>query len=257
MARDSNSFPRSGSRPGRRRRLNADDEVGQRRLDQDPIGETHRGLDDDRRDDVRQCGPRGCRCAVDEGADFHSFTYAKYGRAVLEQPGQFAWQVFDAKVLHLLRPEYSIARVTKARAQTLEELAAKLEDVNPEGFLRTVRAFNAAVRAEVPFDPYTRDGRGTVGLEPAKSNWANAIDQPPFEAYATTCGITFTFGGLRVDADAQVLDHDAAKIAGLYAAGEMVGGIFYFNYPSGAGLVSGAVFGRLAGASAARRPDGI
>src|SRR5213593_2104842 len=189
---------------------------------------------------------------VDEGADFHSFTYAKYGRAVLEQPGQFAWQVFDAKVLHLLRPEYGIHRVTKVRAQTLEELAAKLEDVNAEGFLRTVRAFNKAVRAEVPFDPYTRDGRGTVGLEPTKSNWANAIDQPPFEAYATTCGITFTFGGLRVDSDAQVLDHDTAKIAGLYAAGEMVGGIFYFNYPSGAGLVSGAVFGRLAGASAAR-----
>jgi tricarballylate dehydrogenase len=189
---------------------------------------------------------------VDEGADFHSFTYAKYGRAVLEQPGQFAWQVFDAKVLHLLRPEYGIQRVTKVRAQTLEELAAKLEDVNAEGFLRTVRAFNAAVRSDVPFDPYTRDGRGTVGLEPAKSNWANPIDQPPFEAYATTCGITFTFGGLRVDSDAQVLDHDAAKIAGLYAAGEMVGGIFYFNYPSGAGLVSGAVFGRLAGASAAQ-----
>src|SRR6266446_302355 len=189
---------------------------------------------------------------VDEGADFHSFTYAKYGRAVLEQPGQFAWQVFDAKVLHLLRPEYGIQRVTKVRAQTLEELAGKLEDVNAECFLRTVRAFNAAVRADVPFDPYTKDGRGTVGLEPAKSNWANALDQPPFEAYATTCGITFTFGGLRVDAEAQVLDHDAAKIAGLYAAGEMVGGIFYFNYPSGAGLVSGAVFGRLAGASAAR-----
>src|SRR6266581_4720795 len=190
---------------------------------------------------------------VDEGADFHSFTYAKYGRAVLEQPGQFAWQVFDAKVLHLLRPEYGIQRVTKVRAQTLEELAAKLEDVNAEGFLRTVRAFNAAVRSDVPFDPYTRDGRGTVGLEPAKSNWANPIDQPPFEAYATTCGITFTFGCLRVNADAQVLDHDAAKIAGLYTAGEMVGGIFYFNYPSGAGLVSGAVFGRLAGASAAER----
>src|SRR5204863_7108891 len=157
---------------------------------------------------------------VDEGADFHSFTYAKYGRAVLEQPGQFAWQVFDSKVLHLLRPEYGISRVTKVRAQTLEELAGKLEDVNPEGFLRTVRAFNAAIKGDVPFDPYTRDGRGTVGLEPQKTNWANAIDQPPFEAYATTCGITFTFGGLRVDTDARVLDHDAARIPGLYAAGE-------------------------------------
>ena len=99
--------------------------------------------------------------------------------------------------------------------------------------------------------PAHEGGRETVGLESAKSNRANPIDQPPFEAYATTRGITFTFDGLRVDGDAQVLDHDAAKIAGLYAAGEMVGGIFYFNYPSGAGLVSGAVFGRLAGASAA------
>ena len=95
------------------------------------------------------------------GADFHSFTYAKYGRAVLEQPGQFSWQVFEAKVLHLLRPEYDIARVTKVRAQTLEELAAKLEDVNAEGFLRTVRAFNAAVRGDVPFDPYSRPSRRT------------------------------------------------------------------------------------------------
>jgi hypothetical protein len=76
---------------------------------------------------------------VDEDADFHSFTYAKYGRAVLEQPRQFAWQVFDAKVLRLLSPEYGIHRVTKLRAQTLEELAAQLEDVNAEGFLRTVR----------------------------------------------------------------------------------------------------------------------
>ena len=54
-----------------------------------------------------------------------------------------------------------------------------------------------------------------------------------------------------------MLDHDAAKIGGLYAAGEMVGGICYFNYPSGAGLVSRAVFGRLAGASAARSRGGI
>src|SRR6202008_906340 len=154
-----------------------------------------------------------------------------------------------------------ISRVTKVRAQTLEELAGKLEDVNPEGFLRTVRAFNAAVRTDVPFAPYVRDGRAPAGLEPVKTNWANALDEPPFEAYATTCGITFTFGGLRVDpASGQVLDLIRQPIAGLYAAGEMVGGLFYFNYPSGTGLVSGAVFGRLAGASAAAfslSPEGL
>jgi tricarballylate dehydrogenase len=190
---------------------------------------------------------------VDEGADFHSFTYAKYGAEVLRQPGQFAWQVFDAKVKHLLRPEYRIRRVTKVTADTLEELAAKLEGVDPEGFLETVREFNAAVRREVPFDHTVKDGRSTVGIEPPKSNWANPLDTPPFEAYATTCGITFTFGGLRIrHENAQVLDVTLQPIPGLYCAGEMVGGLFYFNYPSGTGLVSGAVFGRIAGGAAGR-----
>jgi tricarballylate dehydrogenase len=189
---------------------------------------------------------------VDEGADFRNYTYAKYGRAVLEQPGQFAWQVFDRKVAHLLRDEYRIKRVTKVSAATLEELARKLEDVDAHGFLEEVRAYNAAVRVEVPFNPNVKDGRATRGLTIDKSNWANTIDTPPFEAYAITCGITFTFGGLRIGADCGVINTDGAPIRGLYAAGELVGGLFYFNYPGGTGLMSGSVFGRIAGTSAGR-----
>ncbi|HET8610358.1 MAG TPA: FAD-dependent tricarballylate dehydrogenase TcuA [Burkholderiales bacterium] len=188
---------------------------------------------------------------VDEGADFHSFTYAKYGAEVLRQPGQFAWQVFDSKVTDLLRPEYRMKYATKVTADTLEALAQKLEGVNAERFLRTVREYNAAVRTDVPFNHVIRDSKCTHGVEPPKSNWANAIDTPPFSAYATTCGITFTFGGVRIAPDAQVLDVTGNPIPGLYAAGEMVGGLFYFNYASGTGLVSGAVFGRIAGAAAA------
>jgi len=188
---------------------------------------------------------------VDEGADFHSFTYAKYGGEVLKQPGQFAWQVFDAKVTKLLRSEYRIKRITKVSANTLEELASKLEGVDPVAFLATVRAYNAAVQAEVPFDHTVKDGRGTVGITPPKTNWAQTLDTAPFDAYATTCGITFTFGGLRIDPDnGQVVDVHFNPIEGLYCAGEMVGGLFYFNYPSGTGLVSGAVFGRIAGRGA-------
>jgi tricarballylate dehydrogenase len=187
---------------------------------------------------------------VDEGADFRNYTYAKYGRVILAQPGQFAWQVFDAKVLHLLRDEYRIRRVTKVRADTLEELAGKLEGVNAERALETVAAYNGAVRQDVPFNPNVKDGRGTAGLAVAKSNWANTIDQPPFEAYAVTCGITFTFGGIKIDTGARVISTDGEPIPGLYAAGEMVGGLFYFNYPGGTGLMNGAVFGRIAGASA-------
>jgi tricarballylate dehydrogenase len=189
---------------------------------------------------------------VDEGWDFHSFTYAKYGGEVLKQPGQFAWQVFDSKVSKLLRSEYRIKLMTKVSANTLEELAPKLEGVNPEGFLKTVREYNSAVRKDVPFDHTVKDGKGTVGIEPPKSNWAQPLDTPPFDAYATTCGITFTFGGLRIDRETgQVLNVHLHKIPGLYCAGEMVGGLFYFNYPSGTGLVSGTVFGRIAGRGAA------
>jgi tricarballylate dehydrogenase len=142
-------------------------------------------------------------------------------------------------------------QMTKATAASLEALAPKLEGVNPTAFLETVRAFNEAVMDEVPFQHAVKDGKGTRGLEPAKSNWAQKLDTPPFEAYATTCGITFTFGGVRIDPETgQVVDVIQQPIPGLYAAGEMVGGLFYFNYPSGTGLVSGAVFGRLAGTSA-------
>ena len=187
---------------------------------------------------------------VDEGADFRNYTYAKYGRVILEQPNQLAWQVFDAKATDLLRDEYRIRQITKVKADTIEELAAKLEGVDAQRFLETVREFNAAVQADIPFNPNVKDGRGTEGLDVPKSNWANTIDTPPFEAYAVTCGVTFTFGGLRITTDAQVIDTDGHPIPGLYAAGELVGGLFYFNYPGGTGLMSGSVFGRIAGGSA-------
>jgi tricarballylate dehydrogenase len=188
---------------------------------------------------------------VDEGADFRNYTYAKYGRVVLEQPGQFAWQIFDAKVKHLLRDEYRIRQITKVAADGIEEFAQKLEGVNAAEFLKTVSEWNASVRSDVPFNPNVKDGRCTRGLAVNKSNWANPIDTPPFEGYAVTCGITFTFGGLRINTDAEVLNTDYQPIRGLHAAGELVGGLFYFNYPGGTGLTSGAVFGRIAGASAA------
>lgn len=187
---------------------------------------------------------------VDEGADFRNYTYAKYGRRILEQPGQFAWQIFDQKVVHLLRDEYRIRQVTKVTAPTLRELAAKLDGVDPSGFLREMEQYNAAVDETTLFNPNIKDGRATKGLRINKTNWANRLDQGPLEAYAVTCGITFTFGGVRINTDAQVLDTDMRPIPGLFAAGEMVGGIFYFNYPGGSGLTSGAVFGRIAGRGA-------
>ena len=188
---------------------------------------------------------------LDEGADFRNYTYARYGRKVLEQPGRFAWQVFDARVSDLLRDEYRQPHASRVTANTIEELAGRLDGVDEEGFLHTARSFNAAVRRDVRFDPSVRDGRSTRGLDPDKSNWANPLEQPPFEAFAVTCGITFTFGGLRVDGRARVLDEDGRPVPNLFAAGELVGGLFYDNYPGGSGLTAGAVFGRIAGKGAA------
>jgi tricarballylate dehydrogenase len=194
---------------------------------------------------------------LDEGADFRNYTYARYGRVILAQPGQFAWQIFDKKVLHLLRDEYRIKQVTKVTANSLEELVRKLDDVNAEAALAEIKAYNAAVKQEVPFNPNVKDGRRTVGLPVDKTNWANTIDEPPFHGYAVTCGVTFTFGGLRIDNEAHVMDVTGEAIPGLYAAGELVGGIFYFNYPGGTGLTNGAVFGKIAGAQAARWAKGV
>jgi tricarballylate dehydrogenase len=187
---------------------------------------------------------------VDEGADFRNYTYAKYGNAILNQPGQFAWQVLDAKVAHMKRDEYNIRQITKVTANTIEELAEKLEGVNAEKFLETIKEYNAAVQQDNEFNPNIKDGRHTEGLALNKSNWANTIDTPPFEGYGVTCGLTFTFGGLRINTDGQVVDTDLLPIPGLYAAGECVGGLFYFNYPGGTGLTAGSVFGKMAGDSA-------
>ena len=145
---------------------------------------------------------------VDEGADFRNYTYAKYGAVILSQPQQFAWQIFDSKVLDRLRDEYRIKRMTKVRADTIEELAKKLEGVDEQQFLKTIKEWNAAVMTEVPFNPAVKDGRCTRGLAVPKSNWANTIDEPPFEAYAVTCGLTFTFGGLKITNEGEVESTD-------------------------------------------------
>jgi tricarballylate dehydrogenase len=187
---------------------------------------------------------------VDEGADFRNYTYVKYGRAVIEQPRRAAFQVFDQKVVDMLREEYRIREVTRAEDMTLEGLARKLE-IDVAGFVDTVTRFNAAVQPGA-FNPAIKDGKGTRGITPPKSNWAQPLDMPPYVGYAVTTGITFTFGGLRITSDAQVIDLEQRPIPGLYAAGELVGGLFYQNYPGGAGLMAGSVFGRIAGRAAAR-----
>ncbi|MEO0379794.1 MAG: FAD-dependent tricarballylate dehydrogenase TcuA [Pseudomonadota bacterium] len=188
---------------------------------------------------------------VDEGANFRNYTYAQYGAAILEQPGQFAWQVFDAKVFDLLYAEYRFHDAHFVEADTLKALVGKMEGVDQGRAMQTLTTYNDAVDAETIFDPTALDGKGTTGLIPPKSNWAQTLDTGPFRAFPVTGGITFTYGGVKVDDTGNVLTEDGAQIPGLFACGEMVGGVFFAGYPGGSGLTSGAVFGRRAGYGAA------
>jgi tricarballylate dehydrogenase len=185
---------------------------------------------------------------MDEGESFATHTYAKTGRAVLAQPGARAFEVFDQQALHLLEPRYATGEPMVS--DTLEDLASHL-GVPCEAFVRTVHTFNKSVN-DRSFDPATLDGKATRGLEPRKSNWALPLNTPPYVAYPVSCGITFTFGGVRIDRQARVLDEHGVPIPGLHATGELTGGFFYRNYPGGAGLMRGAVFGRIAGQTAAQ-----
>jgi tricarballylate dehydrogenase len=183
---------------------------------------------------------------VDEGEDQALFTYAKFGGAILNQPGGVAWQIFDAKAAPLLEPRYATSHPIVA--DRLDDLIRMLEVDHPVA-LRTLDEFNAAAGFGI-FNPGERDEMATRGLALPKSNWAQRLDTPPFCAYPVTGGITFSFGGLKINDRAQVIATNWEPIPGLYACGEMVGGLFHGNYPGGSGLMSGAVFGRIAGASA-------
>ncbi|KAF4498550.1 fumarate reductase flavo subunit precursor [Fusarium agapanthi] len=209
---------------------------------------------------------------VDEGVDLRNYTYAKFGRAILQQPEHLAFQVWDSRTSCWLRgEEYREERVERITANTLEELADKCAKGglrNKVAFIDTVRGYNEAVYAHrrenpnVKWDPATRDGLSTQSSSKrfalAKSNWALPLDKGPYVAVKVTCGVTFTFGGVEVDPQTAQLIHGStgSPVPNIYVAGEMVGGLFYSNYPGGSGLTSGAVFGAQAGKEAARSVAG-
>ena len=192
---------------------------------------------------------------ADEGESYRLFTYAKFGREIINQPNRTAIQIFDRKITPLLRDEYRVRHVTKVESDTVEGLAEKL-GIEPGALVRTVNEFNSACQPGT-FNQEILDGKRTIGIDPPKSNWAVPLDTPPYAAFVTTCGITFTYGGLRINSQGAVQDTSGRSIPGLYAAGELVGGLFYNSYPGGTGLMAGAVFGRLAGASAGKSAQSV
>ncbi|KAI6044836.1 hypothetical protein EDC04DRAFT_2640017 [Pisolithus marmoratus] len=205
---------------------------------------------------------------IDEGEDFRNYTYAKCGRAILSQPEGFAFQVWDANMSPFLRKEeYGDGVVEKIIASSIEELADKMAEHglrDKTNSLDTISEYNSAVsryKVEKPnsqWDPAVKDGlstqSSTKSLTVPKSNWAVAIDTAPFLAVKVACGITFTFGGLAIDPDtAGVLSEAGQPIPGLFCTGELVGNLYYSNYPGASGLTAATVFGRKAGLRAAKR----
>ena len=183
----------------------------------------------------------------DEGAGFAEQTFVAAGSAILRQEGGVAFQIFDSRAAPHLEPRYALSR--HVQAFTVRELAGELR-VDADALEATVAEYNAAA-GEGEYAPRTLDGLSARGIDPPKSNWAIRLDAPPFSAFTVTGGITYTYGGLKVDENARVLGAEDAPIPGLFAAGEIVGGIFYHNSLRAAGLMHGAVFGRLAGRAAA------
>ncbi len=189
---------------------------------------------------------------LDEGKNFRNYTYAQYGRKVLEQPGHFAWQIFDSKVFDLLYEEYRFHDAHFVEGKSIDELIEKMDGIDKIETRKTIEEYNNAVDLTTSFDPTILDSKSTKDIEIQKSNWAQRIDKGPFRAFPVTGGITFTYGGLKINEQGSVLNDNNEAISGLFACGELVGGVFFNGYPGGSGLTSGAVFGRIAGYGAAR-----
>ena len=133
-----------------------------------------------------------------------------------------------------------------------EITTARIPGIQPAGLIKTVQEFNQAVQiGELDLDHL--DGKRTAGIIPPKSNWAMPLDTSPYTAVPVTGGVTFTFGGLKVNETAQVINTQDRIIPGLYVAGELMGEIYYYNYPGATSVIRGAVFGRIAGKHAAER----
>ena len=185
---------------------------------------------------------------VDEGETWRGLTYAKTGKAIMKQKNQIAYQLFDSK--H--RKSGVLAKYqssTNYISNTLEDLLKKLEINNSKDLLLYINEYNNSINSN-KFDPHILDKKSNLNINPTRSNWALALDTPPFEAYPTIAGMTFCYGGIKTTTDGEVTNKNGDIIEGLFAVGEMLGGLWYKNYPSGGGMMAGAVFGRSAGKKA-------
>ena len=188
---------------------------------------------------------------IDEGETWRGLTYAKTGKAILEQKNNMAFQLFDSKHVKAgVLKKYK--NPTKYQAGTLIDIANKIKITDKENFINNINTFNKAVQSG-NYNPHKLDGKKVKNIFPSRSNWALPLDNPPYLAYPVICGMTFCYGGLKTSINGELINKDGDIINGLYAVGEMLGGLWYNNYPSGGGMMAGAVFGKKAGKHASSK----
>ncbi len=188
---------------------------------------------------------------IDEGETWRGLTYAKTGKAILEQKNNMAFQLFDSKHVKAgVLKKYK--NPTKYQAGTLIDLANKIKIIDKENFINNINTFNKAVQSG-NYNPHKLDGKKVKNIFPSRSNWALPLDNPPYLAYPVICGMTFCYGGLKTSINGELINKNGDIINGLYAVGEMLGGLWHNNYPSGGGMMAGAVFGKNAGKHASNK----
>ncbi len=182
---------------------------------------------------------------LDEAPGPIDASYEETARTIADQKHGIAFCILDDKINAIENWRRCV------RSDQPPESAPDVRSLGKElGFdgaaaQRTIDEYNRACPAG-NFNPRTLDGLATAGLTPVKSNYAVPLDKPPYHAYPVISSNTFTFGGLKVNVNAQVVTNDGDALTGLYAAGETVG-LYYGKYPGATSVLRGAVFGRRAG----------
>ena len=191
---------------------------------------------------------------VDEAPATVDASYEAASRQMMAQTEGIAFAITDARLDDVPNWQKSVRTdQPPVGAETPAALANAL-GIDGDELARTLGDYNAACRSENGFKPLALDGLCTDGLALKKSNWARPVDWPPFRAWPIIAANCFTFGGLKISPQAQVLDTDGEVIPGLYAAGETAG-LYYRTYTGSTSVMRGAVFGRIAGLDAAARKN--
>ena len=193
---------------------------------------------------------------TDEGPEMVDATYEVVTRLIMGERNGIAYAVFDRHLEDIENWPITVrSRVPPFEAENLDDLAVAI-NVNPQEMVATIKNYNMACPPSGGFNPLQMDGLGTSGIAPKKSNWARPLIKPPYRAWPIICSNCFTFGGVKIDRKARVINTEGDIIPGLYAAGE-VAGLYYRVYTGATSVMRGAVTGRWAGIDASLRRNSV